>query len=64
MLTQGLIPIAFALAGALAEFIPLAPLMGASFALALLFGIPMVLLRSFRRLISFDPASDTVESVS
>ena len=64
MLTQGLTPIAFALAGVLAEFIPLAPLMGGCFALALVLGIPMVLLRSFRRFINFDPTRDTVESVS
>jgi MFS transporter, DHA3 family, macrolide efflux protein len=64
MLTQGLMPIAFALAGVLAEFIPIAPLMSASFALALLVGIPIVLMRSFTRFINFDPAKDTVESVS
>jgi DHA3 family macrolide efflux protein-like MFS transporter len=64
MLTQGLTPIAFALAGVLAEFIPIAPLMSASFTLALIFGIPMVLMPSFRRFINFDPGKDTVESVS
>jgi MFS transporter, DHA3 family, macrolide efflux protein len=63
-ITQGLTPIAFALAGVLAEFIPLAPLMSASFAAAVLFGVPMILLRSFRRFINFDPERDTVASVS
>jgi MFS transporter, DHA3 family, macrolide efflux protein len=64
MITQGLTPIAFALAGILAEFIPLAPLMSASFGLAILFGIPMFFVESFRRFINFDPEKDTIESVS
>jgi len=64
MLTQGLTPIAFALAGVPAELIPLAPLMSGSFVLAVLFGVPMFILRSFRRFINFDPGQDTVESVS
>jgi MFS family permease len=64
MLTQGLTPIAFALAGVLAEFIPLAPLMSGCFGLALVCGIPIVLMHSFRNFINFDPATDTVESVS
>ena len=64
MLTQGLTPIAFALAGGLAEFIPLAPLISGSFALAVLVGIPVFVMRSFRRFINFDPLKDTVESVS
>jgi MFS transporter, DHA3 family, macrolide efflux protein len=64
MATQGLTPIAFALAGVLAEFIPLAPLMSASFAAAALMAIPMILLPSFRRFINYDPEKDTVASVS
>jgi MFS transporter, DHA3 family, macrolide efflux protein len=64
MLTQGLTPIAFALAGGLAEFIPLPLLISGSFLVAVVVGIPVFLLRSFRRFINFDPATDTVESVS
>ena len=64
MVTQGLTPIAFAVAGVLAEFIPLAPLISGCFGLAVLVGLPMVFVRSFRRFIKFDPAKDTIESVS
>jgi MFS transporter, DHA3 family, macrolide efflux protein len=64
MLTQGLTPIAFALAGGLAEFIPLPLLISGSFLLAVVVGIPVFLMRSFRRFINFDPVTDTVESVS
>ena len=64
MVTQGLTPVAFALAGVLAEFIPLAPLMGGCFAITLFVGLPFMFLASFRRFINFDPARDTVESVS
>jgi hypothetical protein len=48
----------------LAEFLPIGPLISASFAVALLFGLPMMGMRSFRRFINFDPTKDTVESVS
>jgi hypothetical protein len=58
------IPIAFALAGALAEFIPLAPLIGGCFLVSLVAGVPIIIAPSFRRFINFDPLKDTVESVS
>jgi DHA3 family macrolide efflux protein-like MFS transporter len=64
MITQGLTPIAFALAGVLAEFLPLPPLMSACFATAVLVGAPMFFMASFRRFINFDPEKDTIESVS
>jgi DHA3 family macrolide efflux protein-like MFS transporter len=64
MLTQGLTPIAFALAGVLAEFLPLPPLMSGCFVVALVMAIPVCLAPSFRRFISFDPQKDTVASVS
>jgi MFS transporter, DHA3 family, macrolide efflux protein len=63
MITQGLTPIAFALAGVLAEFLPLAPLISACFAITLLFA-PMFFVPSFKRFINFDPEKDTIESVS
>ena len=64
MLTQGLTPIAFAIAGVLAEFLPLPPLIAGCFAVALVAGVPVCLAPSFRRFINFDPQKDTVESVS
>jgi MFS family permease len=64
MMMQGLTPIAFALAGVLAEFIPIALLMGSCFAITLVVGLPFMFLPSFKRFIGFDPEKDTVESVS
>jgi MFS family permease len=64
MVTQGLTPIAFALAGVLAEFLPLAPLISGCFAAATVIGLPMIFSRHFRCFITFDPEKDTVESVS
>ena len=54
MVTQGLTPVAFALAGVLAVFIPLAPLMAACFAVAVVVGLPFMFLSSFKRFIGFD----------
>ncbi len=64
MIMQGLLPLAFALGGVLAEFLPIGMLISGSFAAALAFGVPMTVKRSFRRFINFDPERDTVESVS
>jgi MFS transporter, DHA3 family, macrolide efflux protein len=64
MITQGLTPIAFALAGALAEFLPIGSLMSACFGLSFVFGLPMAFVGSFRRFINLDPVKDTIESVS
>ena len=63
MITQGLTPIAFALAGALAEFLPLAPLISVCFGLAILVGLPMMFTGVFRRFIDFDPERDTIDAV-
>jgi MFS family permease len=63
MVTQGLTPVAFALAGVLAEFIPIAFLMGACFAVTIVVGLPFMFLTSFKRFIGFDPARDTVQSI-
>jgi len=63
MVTQGLAPLAFALAGGLAEFIPFRLVMGACFAITIFAGMPFMFLQSFKRFIEFDPARDTVESV-
>jgi MFS transporter, DHA3 family, macrolide efflux protein len=64
MIMQGLTPLAFALAGVLAEFLPLAPLMSGCFVLATVFGLPLMTLKPFRRFINFDPERDTVEALS
>jgi DHA3 family macrolide efflux protein-like MFS transporter len=64
MVTMGLTPIAFALGGVLAEFLPLRPLIGGCFVVATVLAMPMIIARSFRRFINFDPEKDTVESVS
>jgi DHA3 family macrolide efflux protein-like MFS transporter len=63
MLTQGLTPIAFAIGGVLAEFIPVGYLISACFAIDFLAGTPLLFLPSFRRFICFDPDKDTLESV-
>jgi len=60
MVLQGLTPIAFALAGGLAEFVPLPVLMSACFAASIVFGLPMLMVRSFRRFINYDPQRDAV----
>jgi MFS transporter, DHA3 family, macrolide efflux protein len=64
MMTQGLTPIAFALAGVLAEFLPLAPLMSACFGVTIVIGAPLFVMPAFKRFINFDPERDTIESVS
>jgi DHA3 family macrolide efflux protein-like MFS transporter len=64
MMMQGLTPIAFALAGMLAEFIPIRFLMGGCFAVTILVGLPFMFLQSFKRFIAFDPARDSVQSIS
>lgn len=64
MVTMGLTPIAFALGGVLAEFLPLRPLIGGCFVIATALAMPMVVAPSFWRFINFDPEGDTVESVS
>jgi MFS family permease len=63
MVTQGLTPIAFALAGVIAVFIPLPLLISICFGTVVCVGIPFMFMASFRRFINFDPARDTVESV-
>jgi len=64
MIMQGLTPVAFALGGVLAEFLPIGLLISGGFTAALLFGIPMMVVPSLRRFLNFDPEKDTVESVA
>jgi DHA3 family macrolide efflux protein-like MFS transporter len=63
MATQGLTPIAFALGGVIAAFVPLPLLISICFGTVVFVGIPFMFMASFRRFINFDPARDTVESV-
>lgn len=63
MATQGLTPIAFALGGVIAAFVPLPLLISVCFGTVVFVGIPFMFMASFRRFINFDPAHDTVESV-
>jgi len=63
MATLGLTPVAFALAGALAEFIPTALIIGGCFLVTFFAGMPSMFLGSFKRFINFDPAKDTVGSI-
>ena len=55
-LSGGLIPLAMAAAGFLAEFIPIRPLMSSSFVIMMLCFTPLVRSRAFHDFITFDPA--------
>jgi MFS family permease len=61
--SAGLMPIAMALGGVLAEFVPLRPLISAAFGLT----APIFLFAAFsapvHRLIGFDPATDVLEAI-
>jgi MFS family permease len=59
----GLMPLAMAAAGGLAEAIPIRTLMAASFVAELVCLIPLFAAPSFKRFITFDPARDTPESL-
>lgn len=62
-LSGGLTPIAVALAGVLAEFLPIRVLISSSFLITSLLFIPLLFSMSFRRFINFDPKRDTLEDV-
>lgn len=59
----GLMPIAFAVAGGLAEVLPLRPLIAAAFAVTLFCFVPLAFSGPTRRLISFNPDADTLEVI-
>ncbi len=63
MVTQGLIPFAMALGGVIALALPEGTIITGCFAATFFTGLPLLLLRSFRRFICFDPEKDTLESV-
>ncbi len=59
----GLMPIAYATGGLLAEFIPIRLLISGSFLLVLVFYIPMLASISFRKYVRFDPDNQTIEDI-
>lgn len=59
----GLTPIAFAVAGGLAEILPLRGLIAAAFAVTMLCFVPLAFSPPTRRLINFDPATSTLEDI-
>jgi MFS family permease len=59
----GLTPLAFAAGGALAEVLPLRPLIAAAFVVTLFCFVPMAFSSPTRRLISFDPGANTLEDI-
>lgn len=58
----GLMPIAFALGGVLAEFIPIRILISAAFFVTLLSFIPIGISKAIKKLINFNPETDTIEN--
>ena len=60
----GLMPIAYATGGVLAEFIPIRLLISGSFLLVLVFYLPMVASISFRKYVRFDPENQTIEDLT
>ncbi|UCF71570.1 MAG: MFS transporter [candidate division WOR-3 bacterium] len=59
----GLMPVAFALGGVLAEFFSIRLLISASFTVVLLCYLPMLLSASFRRYVQFDPVRQTLQDI-
>ncbi|UCD19674.1 MAG: MFS transporter [candidate division WOR-3 bacterium] len=60
----GLMPVAFALGGVLAEFISIRLLISASFTVVLLCYLPMLLSISFRKYVQFDPVRQTLQDIA
>ena len=59
----GLMPIAYATGGVLAEFIPIRLLISGSFLLVLVFYLPMVASISFREYVRFNPDTQTIDDI-
>lgn len=59
----GLMPIAYALGGVLAEFISIRLLISASFAVVLICFLPMFVSASFRRYLQFDPTRQSLQDI-
>ena len=63
-LAGGLMPLAMALGGVLAEFISIRLLISASFILTFLSFLPLAFSPAVRRYVNFDPDRDTLEGIS
>lgn len=59
----GLMPIAYAVGGVLAEFISIRLLISASFVVVLICYLPMFLSTSFRKYVQFDPARQSLQDI-
>ena len=59
----GLMPIAYATGGVLAEFIPVRVLIAGSFFLVIVLYLPMLTSTSFRRYVRFDPETQTLQDI-
>jgi len=59
----GLMPIAYATGGVLAEFIPVRLLISTSFALVLCLFIPLFASASFKRYLQYDPQEQSLEDI-
>lgn len=59
----GLMPIAYATGGVLAEFIPIRLLISGSFVLVSIFYVPMLASTSFRRYVKFNPDNQTIQDI-
>jgi DHA3 family macrolide efflux protein-like MFS transporter len=62
-LAGGLTPVAFAIAGALGEVLPLRPLIAGTMLVTLGCFLPMAFIPPIRRLVGFDPEKDSVETI-
>jgi DHA3 family macrolide efflux protein-like MFS transporter len=60
----GLMPIAYATGGVLAEFIPIRLLISGSFSVVLVFYLPMLASASFRKYIKFNPESQSLQDIN
>lgn len=63
-LAGGLMPLAMALGGVLAEFISIRLLISASFILTFLSFVPLAFSPAIRRYVNFDPDKDSLEAIS
>jgi DHA3 family macrolide efflux protein-like MFS transporter len=59
----GLMPVAYAVGGVLAEFISIRLLISMSFVVVLICYLPMFLSTSFRKYVQFDPARQTLQDI-
>ncbi|EOD00219.1 hypothetical protein L21TH_1693 [Caldisalinibacter kiritimatiensis] len=60
---QGLTPIAMAVGGIIAEFIPIKIIIFSCFMITLLFFIPLAFIPSFKRFINYNPKTQTLEDI-